>query len=561
MSAPLPVLAGFDPGPEIRRSVRGHGRHIARLRAAARDLGRFARTRSGREQATALETRFAALRGSLWRSPHYLAVLRRLGLSPADLRTLDDLRHFPRLDRDTLRGAFAEIPALPAGPAGRLLVERSSGSTGQPVGVLKEDYDTVHMWAVLRFWMRWLRLSLPARPRVALVCTLPHGVEYETSLPALGGGTLVRVSVLRPDPAERLRDFRPHVVFSDPAGLHWLAGQPRPPKPRLLLSSAMHLSPHLRRRVEGALLAPVLNYYATSETGPIAWECLQVPGRFHVLLPDVWVESVEGELVVTRLRESVLPLLRYRTGDRGELRPDDCRCGYGGVSIEGLTGRRTCAFVTPGGREVDAWQLAWVFRRHRLDGFRLTQEAPDAFRLETTGEVRAPHGALAARALEGDGPGADTDGLGADTDGLVERLRKTLVSLGWDEPCIERRSVTREALAAAKPTPFVCHEDMSPRGAPFESGDEGSAVPADPSGPGRSESLSRNKPASHPRRVGGAGGGLRMNNRPSPEPSRGADADPTASLGSARHDGSLPRATRVPRGSELGMTTERTSHD
>jgi len=449
LSAPLPVLAGFDPGPEIRRSVRGHERHLPRLRVAALDLARFARMRGGREQTTALETRIAALRGSLWRSPHYLAVLRRLGLSPADLRTLDDLRHFPRLDRETLRDAFAEIPALPAGPAGRLLVERSSGSTGQPVGVLKEDYDTVHMWAVLRFWMRWLRLSLPARPRVALVCTLPHGVEYETPLPALGGGTLARISIVRPNPAERLRAFRPHVVFSDPAGLHWLAGQPRPPKPRLLLSSAMHLSPHLRRRVEGAVHAPVVNYYATSETGPIAWECLEVSGRFHVLLPDAWVESVDGELVVTRLRESILPLLRYRTGDRGEVRPDDCRCGYGGVSIEGLTGRRACAFFTPGGREVDAWQLAWVFRRHRLDGFRLTQEAPDAFRLETTGAL---DGALVARALEGGGPGADTDSL-------VERLRKTLVSLGWDEPRIERRSVTRAALASAKPEPFVCHPE------------------------------------------------------------------------------------------------------
>jgi phenylacetate-CoA ligase len=445
LSTPAPVLAGFDPGPEIRRSVRGHGRHVPRLRAAARDLARFARMRSEAEQAAALETRLAMLRRSLWRSPYYLAVLRQSGLSPADLRTLDDLRHLPRLDRETLRDAFAELPALPVGRAGRLLVERSSGSTGQPVSVLKDDYDTVHMWAVLRFWARWLRLSLPPRPRVALVCTLPHGVEYETPLPALGGGALARISIARPDPAERLRDFRPHVVFSDPAGLHWLAGQAHPPRPRLLLSSAMHLSLHLRRLVEERLQAPVVNYYATSETGPIAWECLAVPGHFHALLPDVWVESVDGELVVTRLRASVLPLLRYGTGDRGEVRPDRCRCGYGGVSIQGLGGRRACAFLTPGGREVDAWQLAWVFRHHRLDGFRLTQEGPDSFRLETTGE--------------------DGGGLGPGAGRLVERLRRTLVSLGWDEPRIERRRVTREALAAAKPMPFACQPGRRQPGA------------------------------------------------------------------------------------------------
>jgi hypothetical protein len=55
-------------------------------------------------------------------------------------------------------------------------------------------------------------------------------------------------------------------------------------------------------------------------------------------------------------------------------------------------------------------------------------------------------------------------------------------------------------------------------------------------------------------RGGSSGEGTRgalLMNRPSPRPSRGADDDPLTSLGSARHDRSLPRATRVPRGSGL----------
>jgi phenylacetate-CoA ligase len=429
VSATAAVLAGFDPGPEIRRGVRGQEQHVARLRSATRDLSRFARMSRPAEARASLEARLAALRLSLWRSPFYCAALRRCGLSPRDLLTLDDLRHFPLLNRDTLADAFAGIPALPKkGAIPRLLVDRSSGSTGRPLTVLKEDYDTVHMWAVLRFWMRWLGRRLPARPRVALLCSLPHGVEYRTPLPALGGGTLVRISLARPDPAGRLGRFRPHVVFSDPAGLHWLAVQTHPPRPRLLLSSAMHLSPGLRGRVERTLGVPVLNYYSSSETGPLAWECLEAPGRFHVLLPDAWVESVDGELVVTRLRESVLPLVRYRTGDRGRVFSDTCRCGYRGFSIHGLAGRSACVFHTPAGRDVDAWQLAWVFQHEPLDGFRLRQEGPEEFRLETTGETG---------------------------ERLVPRLRATLVSLGWREPRIESRRVTRESLAVAKPEPFV----------------------------------------------------------------------------------------------------------
>jgi phenylacetate-CoA ligase len=424
------VLAGFDPGPEIRRSVRGQERHRPRLRRATRDLLRFARMREPARARAALEERLEWVRQALWRSPFYCASLRRAGLSPRDLQGLDDLRSFPLLDREGLRDGFAELPAFLPGRGDRLRVHHSSGSTAQPVTVVKDDYDSVHMWAVLRFWLRWRECDVPKRPRVALLCTLPHGVEYETPLPALGGGTLLRISVVRPEPSERLEAFRPHVLFTDPAGLHWLLGQTRRPHPRLVLSSAMHLSPSLRRRTEATLRAPVVNYYSTSETGPIAWECHA--GRFHVLRPDVWVESVSDkastELVVTRLRPSVVPLLRYRTGDRGQVRDTSCKCGHRGPSITGFSGRRACLFVTPQGREVDSWQLAWVFQHHPLSGFRLSQVAADRFRLETVGDRGT---------------------------GLVVRLEKALVSLGWDAPQLEVRDVAGAALAAYKPEPFA----------------------------------------------------------------------------------------------------------
>lgn len=430
MSAAAPVLAGFDPGPEIRLSVRGHERHAPRLRESTRALVRFARLDADASRA-ALASHVAAFREALLGSPHYCRALAERGLSPRDLGGLADLRHFPLLDRETLRAGFSSIPVLrPERPPPRLFVEHSSGSTGRRLTVLKEDYDSVHVWAVLRFFVEWLGLRLPARPRIALVCTLPHGVEYRTPLPALGG-TLERVSLVRPRAGERLRAFRPHVVFTDPAGLHWLAGEEDPWRPRLLLSSAMRLAPELRARIGSRLAVPVVNYYSCAETGPIAWECLEAMGRFHVLLPDVFVESVEGELVVTRLRPSVLPLLRYRTGDAGRVEEGTCCCGQRGFSIVGLGGRSACEFWAPGGRSVDAWSLAWVFQHHPLDGFRLTQLDPERFRLETVG--------------------APPDETGR----LVARLRGTLAALGWPSPRIEHARVPRHALQSQKAIPFV----------------------------------------------------------------------------------------------------------
>jgi phenylacetate-coenzyme A ligase PaaK-like adenylate-forming protein len=141
---------------------------------------------------------------------------------------------------------------------------------------------------------------------------------------------------------------------------------------------------------------------------------------------------VAGELLVSRLRDGVLPLLRYRVGDRGIVGEDDCSCGYRGLTIRGLSGRRSCTFLTPVGRAVDAWQVAWCFQHHPLDRFRLTQCSANAFRLELSEETSAAAG-----------------------EAVLQRLRRTLVALGWRAPRLTVARVNGAAFAAAKPEPFA----------------------------------------------------------------------------------------------------------
>lgn len=367
-----------------------------------------------------VQERLDALRDALWRSPGHRARLEVRGLSPNDLRSLDDLPHFPLLSRGELAALW---DALPLADAGELFVARSSGTTGEPVQVVRGGYDNLHMWTVLQFWLRHLGLGLPRRPRVVLLDALPGGLEYSVRVPLLDDGALHRISTSRPDAVERLRRVKPSVIFSDPAGLHWLAGQEDAPRPQLLLSSAQRLAPALRIQ----LRAPVLDYYATTETGPIAWACLQEPSRFHVLAPDVHVESVDGELAVTRLRESPLPLLRYLPGDRGEVQQLRCPCGFAGPSIVNLDGRRSCSFVRPDGARVDAWSLAWIFKHHPLRAFRLTQRAISDF------------------ALELDAPQVDP--------ALLARLTDALRALGWPDPQLD--ATRRASASSAKHEPFV----------------------------------------------------------------------------------------------------------
>lgn len=415
------------PKARIRRDTGSQRRFLPRAREEAGAL--LACARASEDEATAaLTARLPVLTGALLRSPYYRDVLRQAGLSPFDLQRLEDLDHFPMLDRETLGARWRDLPAIDLGApeAEELVVVTSSGTTGEPVPIVRDRYDCLQMWTVLGFFVQRLGIALPPRPRVVLLDALPGGLEYSTRLPIFRDGALHRISLTRPDALERLRRVSPAIVFSDPEGLRWLAAQDVTP-PRLLLSSAQHLPQALRANLAARVPAPVINYYATMETGPLAWECLDRAGRFHVLAPDVWLEPGRAEVRVTRLRPSVLPLLRYRTGDAGLVERDACPCGFQGWTLSGFEGRSACRFRAPDGREHDAWQLAWIFKHHPLRAFRLTQRATERFELELVG---AP-----------------------DAEPLRERLDAALRRLGWARPEVTVRFV--ESLPAqAKPAPF-----------------------------------------------------------------------------------------------------------
>jgi len=171
-----------------------------------------------------------------------------------------------------------------------------------------------------------------------------RGIRY-TGLFAMVVG---RVDPL--DSYRRLREYGFNVLVSDP---FWLARltevareHGRPHRMKLLVGGGEGITPRLRAELERFWEAPVCMTYASTEAATVlGFECAARTG-YHVNEFDFVVEidrpdrSGYGELVFTTVNRSVMPLLRYRTGDIARWVDGPCACGLPFRRISAIRGRR-----------------------------------------------------------------------------------------------------------------------------------------------------------------------------------------------------------------------------
>lgn len=101
--------------------------------------------------------------------------------------------------------------------------------------------------------------------------------------------------------------------------------------------------PAVRQRIESAWGAKLYDHHGMTEVGPVTYQdndaegCLRIADDFflvEVIDPDTGkslTPGSEGELVLTTLKRSAWPLLRYRTGDLVKQDPDDPMRLIGGI--------------------------------------------------------------------------------------------------------------------------------------------------------------------------------------------------------------------------------------
>ena len=279
--------------------------------------------------------------------PYYRSLMEEKGVTPDDIKGVEDLHKLPFLKKDDLRDQYPYgLLAKPLTDCVR--IQSTSGTTGRRVVAFYTQND-VDLWE-----------DCCARAITAVggtkddVVQVAYGYGLFTGGAGMHGGshkvgclTLPMSSGNTDRQIQFMMDLGATVLCCTPSyaayigeALKELGYKPEDNKLKAGIFGAEPWTEEMRRDIEKNLGIKAYDIYGLTETsGPgVAFECEDQSGM-HInedhFLPEiidpetgeVLPEGEKGELVFTALTKEAFPLLRYRTRDICVLTRGKCSCG------------------------------------------------------------------------------------------------------------------------------------------------------------------------------------------------------------------------------------------
>ena len=291
--------------------------------------------------------------------PYYRAKMQEKGLTPDDVKSLDDLYKLPFLTKDDLRKAY------PYGLMGKPLkdcvrIQSTSGTTGQRVVAFYTMHD-LDIWETM-----CARAIVAAGGTDEDVVQVSYGYGLFTGGPGLNGGSHKLGSLTIPTSSGNtdrqimfIKDLQATILCCTPSYAAFIGERMKEMgmKPEDIplkagIFGAEAWSEEMRRDIEATMGIKAYDIYGLTELcGPgVSFECEDQHGMHinedyfiaEIIDPktgEVLPEGSLGELVFTTLDKEAFPLLRYRTRDITTLTHEPCPCGRTHVRMTKLKGR------------------------------------------------------------------------------------------------------------------------------------------------------------------------------------------------------------------------------
>ena len=291
--------------------------------------------------------------------PYYRKKMEAAGVTPEDIRSIDDLHKLPFLSKDDLRESYPYgMLGVPLKEAIR--IQSTSGTTGKRVVAFYNRHD-IDLWEDC-----CARAIMAAGGTNEDVCQVSYGYGLFTGGPGLNGGSHKVGCLTIPTSSGNtdrqimfIRDLNATILCCTPSYAAYLAECMRemglgpddiPVKAGIFGAEAW--SEEMRQDIQKAMGIKAYDIYGLTElSGPgVSFECSAQQGmhvnedHFIVEIVDpetgeVLPEGSVGELVFTAIDKEAFPMMRYRTHDICSLTREKCSCGRTHVRMTRLMGR------------------------------------------------------------------------------------------------------------------------------------------------------------------------------------------------------------------------------
>ncbi len=147
---------------------------------------------------------------------------------------------------------------------------------------------------------------------------------------------------------------------------------------KAVFTTSEQLLPHTRLAIEEAFGVPVYDMYGANDGGILTCECSSHDG-YHINDRTCFVETFTNEfglseLLLTNLSSYSFPFIRYRVGDIGRLKLENCHCGIKSARIIDLKGRTRDMIRMPNGKSIHGSFFNNIFYKFKeIDGYRIVQ--------------------------------------------------------------------------------------------------------------------------------------------------------------------------------------------
>ncbi|MBW1941796.1 MAG: phenylacetate--CoA ligase family protein [Deltaproteobacteria bacterium] len=290
-------------------------------------------------------------------SPFYKRLYKDAGIEVGDIKTFEDIRKIPKVEKGMLREVQQREP-FPYGDMLAVPIEevstfrQTSGTTGTPVYQAEtwQDWECyTECWSYILYSQGYRntdRVFIPFGYNIFIAFWGGHYAAEKIGCEVVPGGVLdTAARVLK------MQELRCNAFMATPT---YVLGMAETARTKLGIDVAKELQiekitvagepggniPTTKRRMEEAWGAKVYDHIGATEWGAWSFECIEQPGGLHIIEPFYLIEledtetgepitepGKEGKMIITALEQQAKPCIRFDSKDIVRWADYQCDCG------------------------------------------------------------------------------------------------------------------------------------------------------------------------------------------------------------------------------------------